>query len=454
MKEIKNMASRLELFFDQWLIEKMEKLNFKLHNPQPEEVVIEFNKDWEGSTCYYLTVFKDGEIFRMYYRGSDFDIKTESSPHESFTCYAESVDGINWTKPELNLYQFNGSKKNNIIWQGVGTHNFTPFIDTNPSVKPEERYKAVGSGMLKNKPVLFAFVSKDGINWKQWKEEPIITKGAFDSQNLAFYDNLRKKYFEYHRDFIIDEKDKKYRAIMISTSEDFENWTDPEFIDFEDSPLEHLYTNGVMPYYRAPHIFIGFPKRFVEERKKGDHPYGGVSDVVFMVSRDGKLWKRYNEAFIRPGLQPERWINRNNALAWGMIETSSKLNPNQKEISLYSIEAYYIPGTRLRRFTIRLDGFVSVNAKGDTGYFVTHPIVFDGDRLIVNYSTSAAGLVKIEVMDMEGKLIEPYTAELYGDSTEQVVEWKTGQDLSKIKGKPVRLKFTMKDADLYSIRFK
>ncbi|MCM8822218.1 MAG: hypothetical protein NC831_05325, partial [Candidatus Omnitrophica bacterium] len=91
--------------------------------------------------------------------------------------------------------------------------------------------------------------------------------------------------------------------------------------------------------------------------------------------------------------------------------------------------------------------------KGDTGYFVTHPIVFDGDRLIVNYSTSAAGLVKIEVMDMEGKLIEPYTAELYGDSTEQVVEWKTGQDLSKIKGKPVRLKFTMKDADLYSIRF-
>ncbi len=279
MKEIKNMASRLELFFDQWLIEKMEKLNFKLHNPQPEEVVIEFNKDWEGSTCYYLTVFKDGEIFRMYYRGSDFDIKTESSTHE-LTCYAESVDGINWTKPELNLYQFNGSKKNNIIWQGVGTHNFTPFIDTNPSVKPEERYKAVGSGMLKNKPVLFAFVSKDGINWKQWKEEPIITKGAFDSQNLAFYDNLRKKYFEYHRGWT-EGLYKGIRAIMVCTSSDFENWREPEFLSYVDSPEEHLYNNGVMPYYRAPHIFIGFPMRFVPERK-------GVSNLVFMVSRDGK----------------------------------------------------------------------------------------------------------------------------------------------------------------------
>ncbi|MCM8785326.1 MAG: hypothetical protein NC899_03665 [Candidatus Omnitrophica bacterium] len=453
MKEIKNIGSRREVFFDEWLIDKMEGVNLKLHHPQPEEVVLEYNQPWEGIASAVETVFKDGDIFRMYYRGLDFDIKTEKMTHPAFTCYAESTDGINWIKPELNLYEFNGSKKNNIILEGFCSNTFTPFIDTNPSAKPEERYKAVAEGRVDDKPVLFAFVSADGIHWKMWKEEPIITKGAFDSQNLAFYDNLRKMYFEYHRGWT-EGLYKGIRAIMVSTSDDFENWTDPEFLTYIDSPEEHLYTNGIMPYYRAPHIFIGFPMRFVPERKKGDHLYGGVSDVVFMTSRDGRIWKRYNEAFLRPGLQPERWINRNNALAWGMIETKSKLNPGQTEISLYSIEAYYIPGNRLRRFTIRLDGFVSVHATDKTGYFITHPIIFDGDKLILNYSTSAAGFIKVEILDEECKLIEPYTAELYGDSTEEEVVWDSQNNLTQVKGKPVRLKFTMKDADLYSICFK
>ncbi|MCM8785939.1 MAG: hypothetical protein NC827_07205 [Candidatus Omnitrophica bacterium] len=110
-----------------------------------------------------------------------------------------------------------------------------------------------------------------------------------------------------------------------------------------------------------------------------------------------------------------------------MIETKSKLNPGQTEISLYSIEAYYIPENRLRRFTIRLDGFVSVHATDKTGYFITHPIIFDGDKLILNYSTSAAGFIE--------------------------VVWDSQNNLTQVKGKPVRLKFKMKESDLYSIRF-
>ncbi|MCM8789232.1 MAG: hypothetical protein NC907_05525 [Candidatus Omnitrophica bacterium] len=449
--DVKDIGNRLEVFFDEWLIDKMEGVNLKLHHPQPEEVVLEYNQPWEGSASAVETVFKDGDIFRMYYRGLDFDIKTEKMTHPTFTCYAESADGINWIKPELNLYEFNGSKKNNIIWQNENeadytTQNFTPFIDTNPNAKIKARYKAIGG----SGDSVFGFISEDGINWKYLKDTPIIEKkGPFDSQNVVFYDNMRKKYFLYRRGLY-----NRLRAIMVSTSDDFENWTDPEFLTYIDSPEEHLYTNGVMPYYRAPHIFIGFPMRFIPERKKGDHPYGGVSDVVFMTSRDGRIWKRYNEAFIRPGLQPERWINRNNALAWGMIETKSKLNPGQTEKSIYSIEAYYIPGNRLRRFTIRLDGFVSVHARDKTGYFITHPIIFDGDKLILNYSTSAAGFIKVEILDEEGKLMEPYTAELYGDSTDQEVVWNSQNNLTQVRGKPVRLKFTMKDADLYSIRFK
>jgi hypothetical protein len=77
-----------------------------------------------------------------------------------------------------------------------------------------------------------------------------------------------------------------------------------------------------------------------------------------MTSRDGKIWKRWQEVFIRPGLQSQRWVNRNNMTGWGIITTKSKLVPHLDEISLYSSEGYYTPENRLRRFTIRMDGFV------------------------------------------------------------------------------------------------
>jgi len=104
-----------------------------------------------------------------------------------------------------------------------------------------------------------------------------------------------------------------------------------------------------------------------------------------------------------------------------------------------------------------LDGFVSINAKKQ-GQFVTHPIIFDGNNLVLNYSTSAAGFIKVEIQDIDGKPIKNYSindcVEIYGDSIEEKVRWNNGDDVSKLKGKPVRLRFVMNDADLYSIRFK
>ncbi|HOK79665.1 MAG TPA: hypothetical protein PK303_02290, partial [bacterium] len=393
--EIKNIGNRLELFVDDWLIEKKQGVELKLHHPVPQEVVMEFNMPWEGSTCGYVTVFKDKNIFKMYYRASNYDANTEKETHDTFVCYAESTDGINWTRPDLNLYEFNGSKNNNIVWHGIGSHNFTPFIDTKFSVSDEERYKALGSG----DGGLFAFVSRDGICWKLWKEKPIITRGEFDSQNLAFYDNLRNVYFEYHRTWSQGNY-KGFREISVCTSKDFENWTEPEPLKYIDSPSEHLYTNAITRYFRAPHIFVGFPKRFVPERQKVAHKYGGVSDGVFMTSRDGKIWKRWQEAFIRPGLQSQRWVNRNNMTGWGIITTKSKLVPHLDEISLYSSEGYYTPENRLRRFTIRMDGFVSIHATDKQGSFITYPFIFDGNNLLLNYSTSAAGFVNIEICDI------------------------------------------------------
>ena len=373
------IGTRLEPLVDNYLIDHLDGLELRLHHPIPRDVAITYDKPWEGNTSCYVTVFKDADRYRMYYRGSDYNLE-DGTMSKQRVCYAESPDGITWTKPELGLVEYEGSTANNILREGIGTHNFAPFKDTNPNCEPEERYKALAGGEKKG---LVAFTSPDAIHWTLVSEEPVITKGAFDSQNLAFYDNVRGRYVDFHRGF-----SKGVRAIMTCTSDDFLHWTDPQWEEYGDTPPEHLYTNATVAYPRAPHIFMAFPKRFSPNRQTAVHPVKGVSDGVFMTSRDGLHWNRWREAFIRPGLQKSRWVNRNNMTAWGMVFTPGTLPKTPDEISLYSSEGYYVGPCRMRRYTIRQDGFVSVHAGGTPGEFLSKAMVF-GDNPAVGTKISA-----------------------------------------------------------------
>ena len=445
-----NIGSRLELFVDDYLIETMTTAVLELNHPTPRELSMVYDKPWEGNDCTYHTVFGDGELYRMYYRGNTWDAKTGKKTGER-VCYAESRDGIQWTRPELGIVEFDGSKKNNLIWSGFGSHNFAPFKDPNPKCKPEEKYKALaGSGKLK------AFKSPDGVHWSLMQDGPVITKGAFDSQNLGFWDSARGRYVDFHR-----MGRDGYRDIMTCTSDDFIHWSEPVFLEYPGSPKEHLYTNQITPYYRAPHIFLGFPKRFLPSRTVIANHRPGVSDGVLMTSRDGLHFHRWGEAFIRPGLQRERWGHRNNLTAWGIVTTKSEIPGAPDELSIYSTENYNFAVTepsRLRRFTLRVDGFVSVRAPLAGGEMVTKPIVFEGKELGINFSTSAAGSIRVEIQDAEGQPIPGYglveSVEIFGDQLERVVAWKGGSDVGPLAGKPVRLRFVIKDADLYSMRFR
>lgn len=365
------LGTRLELFVDDYLIESCAGAQLRLQSPRPREVAIVFDAPWEGNTSGYVTVFEDDGLFRMYYRASDSSPGSEGRD-EQRVCYACSEDGVHWAKPDLGLFEFDGSKANNIVWEGVGTHNFVPFKDGNPACAPGERYKAVGSGS--DHARLVPFRSEDGIHWSLMREEPIITEGAFDSQNLAFWDVYRGRYVEFHRGF----RDG-VRAIMTSTTVDFLSWPAPEWLDYGDCPKEHLYTNAITTYPRAPHILMGFPKRFLPSRDPKIHRYPGVSDGVFMTSRDGLHWRRWGEAFIRPGLQRSRWVNRNNMTAWGILQTKAEEPDLPDELSVFSSEGYYTGPCKLRRFTVRLDGFVSVHAPASGGEFTTKLLTFADD---------------------------------------------------------------------------
>jgi hypothetical protein len=364
------LGNRRELFVDEHLIAKLDGATRRLHRPMARDVAIVHDAPWEGNISYYHTVFRDGDKYRMYYRGGHSG-KRESYPDASkhqLVCYAESDDGIHWTKPSLGLHEFNGSTENNIMWTGIGVHNFVPFRDANPECAVEAKYKAIGSG----KGGLYAFRSVDAIHWELIRDTPVITKGAFDSQNLAFYDTERRRYVDFHRGF-----NDGVRAIMTCTSPDFLDWSEPEWIEISDGRKEHLYTNQTTPYHRAPHIFMSFPKRFLPGRNPTGHPLSGASDIVFMTSRDGRNFDRWSESFIRPGLQTERWVNRNNFVNWGIVETASGITGTPDVLTWYSVEGYYQgDDCQMRRYTLRKDGFVSVNAPLQGGELLTKSITF------------------------------------------------------------------------------
>jgi hypothetical protein len=449
------VGSRLELLVDDQLLERSVGVELRLQHPVPREVVLVHDRPWEGNTCCYHTVFRDGDVYRMYYRGSHWDEAAEQSTHAEVACYAESADGVVWRKPELGLVEFAGSRANNIVWDGYGAHNFTPFLDANPACLPSQRYKALaGSG----REGLRALVAADAVNWSLLQAEPVITLGAFDSQNLAFWDSVRGVYVEYHRHF--EEIDGvPMRRIMTSTSPDFVHWSTPVWVEFPGNVWEQLYTNQIGPYYRAPHLYLGFPKRFVPERRVVEPKPEGVSDGVFMSSRDGVTFRRWEEAFIRPGLQPERWYNRNNMTACGVVPTAAFLDHAPDELSLYSTEHYYHgAASKLRRFTLRMDGFVAAAGGPRGGEILTRPLVFAGGELVLNLSTSAAGAVRVEVQDDVGRPLPGLELaaceEIYGDGLEIPVRWTSGQGLAELAGRPLRFRFALRDADLFALRFR
>jgi len=439
---VMEISNRLEPIVDASLIERLDGASLQLTPPIRREVVLTLDKPWEGPHSAYFSVFQDAGRVRLYYRGyCPDDMATQQA-----TCYADSDDGVHFDRPELGLYEFQSSKKNNIVYRGIEAHNFAPFKDDNPAAKPDERYKAVGGVASK----LFAFASPDGIHWRRLREEPILTEGAFDSLNVAFWDSHHKLYRLYSR-FWSSGDYAGYRAIQSSTSHDFRNWTHPVPNEYPGNPpQEHFYTNATTPHPGAPHILLSFPMRFVPERTKlSGHSEPGVSDALFMSSRDGIRWNRdFLEAWVRPGLDERNWTHRNNMPAWGIVETG-------EEFSLYVSEHYAWPDNRLRRVTVPRNRFASVAAGAGGGTVTTRPLRFSGRRLYLNYSTSAGGSVSCELLKPDGTPIPGFTGTdfqpLYGDELDAPVMWK-GRNIADAEVNPLRIRFILRDANVYALQ--
>lgn len=231
----------------------------------------------------------------------------------------------------------------------------------------------------------------------------------------------------------------------------------------QPAPEEHLYTNQTSPYFRAPHIYLAIAARFLEGRKVineeqakaiGVHTkfYHDVSDSVLLTSRGGNMYDRtFLEGYIKPGIGPNNWVSRTNYPALNIVPTGSD------EMSLYVNQNCNQPSAHLRRYSMRLDGLASVRAGAQTGEMITKPMRFLGNKLSINFATSAAGSIQIELQDVNGV---PYPGFAIGDcqpqignETDRIVRWKNGANVATIAGKAVRMRLRLRDVDLFAFQF-
>ena len=468
-----------ELFTDLEEVESFDNVDFRLHHPERCDDYYEPKFPYGSNLTSEGSIIKlDNGKYRLYFRGgynwkSPFTEEGEPTPCLSA---AESIDGIHWeqvtTKSILNKDSFKGIISNVL--------NASVFLDTNPAAPKDERFKMVFLGVISEDcHGLMLAVSEDGFNFRLKFDKPLNIESQFDTHNVLFWNPKIQKYHLYTR---IRRFGK--RGIRMHLTEDFITFTNASDLTYrnDQNPDTQLYTNEIIPYFRSAKFMVGFPTRYCDHDQTwtksqlyqpgidrrafwiNDRKYtrlGTVAtDAVFMSSRNGWIWDRQEESFLRPGPCTQgSWMYGDNYFCHGMILTKSTLGFGAPdEISFYATENYVGDQgkpTRFRRLKLRQDGFVSVHFGSKEGQLVTRPFVLTCDSLSLNLATSAWGYLFVEILDEYGNVIPNYSRYdmyyIYGDSIDIRPMWhKNGSNLSELKNRKISLRFIGRDADLYS----
>ena len=495
-----NIEKRCECFFDDYLIDtEHTTAKRRLHRPVRREPILTLDRPWETNLCNMFSVFYSEGKWRMYY--------VVNRVGDTLVCYAESEDGIKWVRPNLGLIEFEGSTENNILFNRAefrrfdfsSFDNMSVFYDENPDCPEGERYKM--TCMWLGHEALILLLSPDGIHFNS--SRLITTEGEFDSQNRMLWSEYHGKYFTYFRgehkpkdgtkdidySFTDEEAKKLYdperrlqrepgratsafmRDIRVIESPDAVTWSRPKLIDVTGDDFQ-LYHNVIFTYPRAPHLIIGFPKRYVERKEwtptfdelsgKEDREtrmktlarFGlAISDGHFMSSRDGYSFTKFDEAILPPPPEnPEAFVYGDGCAIPVLIETKSDIEGADNEYSLIVTEGYRtLRGhNKLVRYSSRLDGFASLYSSEKEETIVTKEFTYLGNDLYMNLSTSARGYVFVTIRS-ENKEFSSY--ETFGNSTDKRIRFIDSDAVKSLSGTPVTLEIRLRDADIYSMRF-
>ena len=261
------------------------------------------------------------------------------------------------------------------------------------------------------------------------------------------------------------------RAVYMAESEDFVHWTKSKPIAYNGKEFQ-IYNNCVFPYPRAPHMLVAFPLRYVErkdwtknydelcgqearkERVKFIARYGlAITDGMFMSSRDGVNFTKFDEAFLPPPPEyPGSFVYGDGAAVPTLIEVPSEIPGGETEYMIMVRENFRrVEGNnQMVKYTIRKDGFVSRHSGSEPTKLVTKEFVFEGKDLFANIATSARGGAYFTLKCGEEAVT---SLEVFGNSTHKRIRFADDEAVAKLSGKPVTLEVEMYDCDLFAIKF-
>ncbi len=452
------VGSGKQLFIDETFFESSENVSLHL-NPAVKtgEHTLVSDRPWENATLNWFSIMEDDGKFRMWYEC--YDVAGWPTTDDTSFCYAESKDGIQWTKPSLGLFSYQGSTDNNILFRQIGPEGSRSRVHgvgvfKVPDASPEARYKAVSQGLFEgyDPPYRIAgMYSPDGLRWTR-VAKPICDVFA-DSQYSGWRDHISGEYVLFGR------VPGRGRAIGRSTSASFESFAPLERVletDEHDPPDSDLYNPSAFRYPYADRVFLMFPSLYRHDTD--------TLDIHLAVSRDGIYWTRPDQgkplvalgdtgAFDSGSLYMGQGFLRHGNELW-MYYSGSPLKHNEVDLDTLAK-----PENRrvFSRCVLRLDGFVSVEAGESEGQFITPPMRFKGARLVLNVKTKASGSVRVGLLDDKDNPIPGRGTEdcvpITGDHVACTVSWQENNGLEYLEKTPVKLVVKMRNVSLYAFQF-
>jgi len=484
------VGSKSQLFIDRVLLRDVRNISFTLHPAErhPKNPLMIADRPWEG---WRLELFgnviydEDERLFKMWYVPEPvgwFGPAPNGASGDNPTCYATSRDGIHWEKPLVgSLKSPDGTKTNALLF---ATHLPSVFKDKSEP-DPRKRYKMT---CYINQPRDIrgyrTMVSPDGLRWTLHSKTPICRSADVIT---SYYDTDRRMFVAMAK---IGTRIRGHnrRIFYVTTSTDFDNWTEAELaiypdleddagslgrieearsiLDVADSPEQMRTEFYGVGFHQAESCTLGFPWVFTINNEARYGNQEGPFEIQLAVSRDLKEWQRPFRIPCLPRGTDGDW-------ECGIQQTASSTVRVGDEVWLYYCGANYTHGTpvlyrqegtgRKTKYTSsiglakwKVDRFVSADAAADGGVLTTVPVLFTGDRLEVNARTRPGGSLAVELLDAARRTLSgfPKSNPIRGDNVRHLIRWPGNSSLSAHQGKPVSLRFHLRDAQLFAFAFR
>ena len=466
-----------QLFVDDFLIERTT-LQRAFHRPEYHSAspVLVPDKPWEGSGARLRAgCFSDGvwfdpkdQTYKMWYWAS----AASEKPLTYDTCLATSKDGIKWEKPAFDVVP-----GTNVVLRdepNVHRNSSTVWLD-HLEQDPAKRFKMFRVVQGEDEGVVGkkqgnryrVATSPDGIHWtiagntdnvgdrSTVFQNPFRNVWVFGIRDGNAVVSRCRSYAEF-----VEPAPKK-SWVGSNRGRGKTLWIGADKLDPDRSDL-NLRRPDDRPWDLIPSQLYNLDSVAYESVMIGlfaiwrgqpiDRPK--INELCVGYSRDGFHWSRPDrKAFLPVSEKKEDWNWGNVQSAGGCcLVVGDKLHFYVGAVTGKN-ERWHADPMNVGLATLRRDGFTSMDAGASVGLLTTRPVKFSGKHLFVNV-VDPQGELRAEVIDDKGQPIAPFTVEncmpVAGDSTKAAVKWKGADDLSAVSGKPVRIRFHLKNGALYA----